>query len=764
MENKDIEHIDNILNFDLDLNKIDNYIITKNGANKILNYINKNNIDELDLFKLFIKNKDLKICKNNNYLINFDNNVIKNSIKLKCEGDYFDFNLYNFEDEYIFKKGDDHIGDDICFKNNITIYFSLLFCEFLNECVSFNSYGYFKHKTDINNLKNINYPDQNGGIYINIKKHNDIYNPKTDEKIDNSTNNDANTYIIEDIMDDVSEDVSNDVSEDVSNDVSEDVLEDISENVSEDVSEDVSNDVSEDVYNTLSNNLNKKISKNILSNSLEKVKTISNKNFIEEKVNSNNIVEYNYEIIDKKTDIIQFIGDYVFIENYDYSDNNLCCHSLLNLNELFKIANLLDECVAFNTNGYFKNKIDLLNLDYTEDIDSIKNKKVKNNGIYIKIKELKNNKYLKLKNINTIDKEYSINKTFDFDVYSNFVDNNNESIAFTNLGFIKNEINLDKIINIEKIYNNSLYINIIKYYERLINNKKYTNIKILCDWTSSENLCNEMNKMSKGKLLWNNINFVINDNLIDYYLILNKPYDNDFYIVEKTIILRTKTFKKYQIDYFNFIKNIKYVEKNNFLYEEIDEKSINMFIWNNDLTYGYLKNNINIVKNNSNKICTIFNFQHLEMEKFEAGLLKYIELKYHEFIIDIYSNNNKYSLKNVIIENNNGNSNTLIQKYKYCIVIEDFIENNFFEKIYNCILNETLCFYIGPHNISNYFDSNSYVLLDRSNFENCYQIIKKGIDNNLWEEKIDSIRKDKIKILEYYNIFPTIERIIKDIK
>jgi hypothetical protein len=92
----------------------------------------------LDLFKLFIKNKDLKISKNNNYLINFDSNIIENSIKLNSGDNYFDFNLYNLEEEYIFYKDLDHIGDDICFNNNISINFSLLFCEYLNNCISSN--------------------------------------------------------------------------------------------------------------------------------------------------------------------------------------------------------------------------------------------------------------------------------------------------------------------------------------------------------------------------------------------------------------------------------------------------------------------------------------------------------------------------------------------------------------------------------------------------------------------------------------------------
>jgi hypothetical protein len=797
-----LESIDNILNYDLTLNKLDNYIITKKGAEKILNYINKNGIDELDLFKLFIKNKDLKISKNNNYLINFDSNIIENSIKLNSGDNYFDFNLYNLEEEYIFHKDLDHIGDDLCFNNNISINLSLLFCEYLNNCISFNTYGYFKHTTDKNNLLKINYNHENGGIYINIKKYDELYNIKKLEEFNDNVQIEYinNDIIIENVDENLNENLDENLNENVDENLDENVDKNVDENLNENVGENFDEDLNKNIHTIITNNLEKYISENLENLiSKEDFNNIENNNIHDNIINLFNenkdnvlsnilidskneldkiyniesdksspnqdnteFIEYLYENISiKNTPLIQFMGDYLFIENYDYSGNDIAYHPELNINELFNIAKSLNDCIAFNTNGYFKSNIDMVELN---EMQYKNNNKIKKSGIYLKFKNFGgNNKYLKLNNINTSDKEYSINEIYNFNTYSDFINKNDDFIGFTNLGFIKNNINFHQIINIEKIYNNSLYINIDKYYNRIIETKNTIKIKLLCNWTSSENLCIELNKMSKGSLLWNNIEFSYDDNIIDYYVILNKPLDNDFYIPEKTIILRTKTFKKHQKNDYNFIRNIKYTDKNKLLYENVDEKCNNIFIWNFDLNYCFIKNNINLQKNMIDKIYTIFNFEHLEMEQFEAGLLKYFEVKYPSFIIDIYSNNNKYSFKNVIIENNIEKNNSLIENYKYCIIVEDFIENSFFEKIYNCIINETLCFYIGPENISNYFDSNSYVLLDRNNFEKSYQIIKNGIENNLWEEKIKYIRKEKLKILDYYNLFPTVERIIKEV-
>jgi hypothetical protein len=48
-------------------------------------------------------------------------------------------------------------------------------------------------------------------------------------------------------------------------------------------------------------------------------------------------------------------------------------------------------------------------------------------------------------------------------------------------------------------------------------------------------------------------------------------------------------------------------------------------------------------------------------------------------------------------------------------------------------------------------------------FEKAYETIKNAIYQNLWEERLPFIRKEKTKILEKYNFFPTLESIIKSI-
>jgi hypothetical protein len=92
-------------------------------------------------------------------------------------------------------------------------------------------------------------------------------------------------------------------------------------------------------------------------------------------------------------------------------------------------------------------------------------------------------------------------------------------------------------------------------------------------------------------------------------------------------------------------------------------------------------------------------------------------------------------------------------------------EKNFVtEKIWEPLLTETLCFYWGCPNVSEWVNPLAYVQLDLDDFEGSFQIIKSAIENDLWSDRIDIIRHEKAKVLDYYNMFPTIERIIVEDK
>jgi hypothetical protein len=130
--------------------------------------------------------------------------------------------------------------------------------------------------------------------------------------------------------------------------------------------------------------------------------------------------------------------------------------------------------------------------------------------------------------------------------------------------------------------------------------------------------------------------------------------------------------------------------------------------------------------------------------------------------MDIYNQDNFHEFKNYKgpVTPYNDKSKGMIS-YKYYFMIENNYEKNFItEKLWEPILCESLVFYYGCPNVSDYLNPNAYVLLDINDFEKSYQIIKTAIEEDLWSKRIEIIREEKKKILNHLSFFPTIHNTI----
>ena len=75
----------------------------------------------------------------------------------------------------IFLEKLDHIGDDICYKGVMSPEENVKFCDELNDCIAFNTLGYFKHSVDMDNLKQVSIFGEKDGLFLNIKKYKEKY-------------------------------------------------------------------------------------------------------------------------------------------------------------------------------------------------------------------------------------------------------------------------------------------------------------------------------------------------------------------------------------------------------------------------------------------------------------------------------------------------------------------------------------------------------------------------------------------------------------
>lgn len=283
-------------------------------------------------------------------------------------------------------------------------------------------------------------------------------------------------------------------------------------------------------------------------------------------------------------------------------------------------------------------------------------------------------------------------------------------------------------------------------------------VKLLTNWTTSAHLRELWNKMSQGNYTWNNIQVVLDDDP-DYFVVINAPPKNvDITDPSKTIIFQMEPYME---------------NKNKHIWKEWAKPDPKMFFkvctheneynnneWHLSKTYTELKN-MHVEKDNKldNIVSTV-----LSAKYHDPGHIKRVD--FAKFMankgipVHVFGSN-KWEYKDYKGSLPSHQKDDAMFPYKYVFNVENnSIKNYYTEKLIDGILAECLVFYSGCYNIRDFIDPKAYVYLELSNFEEDYQKVKKAIEDNLWEKRIDIIRKEKQKILDHLQFFPRLERII----
>lgn len=299
---------------------------------------------------------------------------------------------------------------------------------------------------------------------------------------------------------------------------------------------------------------------------------------------------------------------------------------------------------------------------------------------------------------------------------------------------------------------------------------KYTRkirIKLLCSWCNSKQLCEEWKNMYNNKNGWNNLEITHENNEIDYYVIINRPSNNEYYDSKKTFV--------FQMEPWVYKKESNWGVKTWGEWAIPDSKkfldiigrhtnSYNNVFWQLELTYDELVNlKYEKKMNRLSSICSSKYFDEGHVARID--FLKYLENK-KDIDLDIYNQDNIHNFINYkgkltpYKDKSKG-----IVPYKYYFMVENNYEPNFItEKLWEPIISETLCFYYGCHNVSDYVNSEAYVQLDMNDFEKSYNIIKTAIKEDLWTQRIDKIKEEKKRLLNEMQFFPRLEGMIKKLK
>ena len=291
-------------------------------------------------------------------------------------------------------------------------------------------------------------------------------------------------------------------------------------------------------------------------------------------------------------------------------------------------------------------------------------------------------------------------------------------------------------------------------------------IKMLCNWCSSEQLCKEWSNMCEAGFKWKNYQLVWTDvkEDIDYYVIINYPPKDSYFDPKRTIVFQMEPW----VNDLNKNWGVKTWGKwadpnpNDFLAVRGRKTEChNNAFWQLELKLDDFQKTELFEKTKDKIISSICSSKYFDEGHIaRIDFLKFLEEK-GNIQLDIYSQDNTHCFTNYrgqlpMIYKSNG-----LKQYKYYFMIENNFEKNYItEKLWEPILCETLVFYYGCPNVTDYVDPMAFVQLDITDFEKSYQIIKQAINEDWWSQRINIIRQEKHRILNELSFFPTIDKII----
>lgn len=105
-----------------------------------------------------------------------------------------------------------------------------------------------------------------------------------------------------------------------------------------------------------------------------------------------------------------------------------------------------------------------------------------------------------------------------------------------------------------------------------------------------------------------------------------------------------------------------------------------------------------------------------------------------------------------------------LARYKYHVVVENhFSPHHITEKMADAFLAECLPFYFGAPNAVEYFPPDSFIPIDIRDPEGAAAVIRASISSGEYESRISSILEAKRRVLENYNLYSVLSRLIESL-
>lgn len=282
-------------------------------------------------------------------------------------------------------------------------------------------------------------------------------------------------------------------------------------------------------------------------------------------------------------------------------------------------------------------------------------------------------------------------------------------------------------------------------------------VKLSGWWSDSGSLCERYNAQSKGNHAWGNIELTTSEDA-DYFVIFQHPNPQDSFIPERTIYFQTEALAESKPQIWG---GWSAPDPRSLLQVRMHRDFPNCPDWHLGLGYQDLTTR-KIEK--SRLFSTIMTSLYTEPGHVKRiDFLKYYESQKDAPPLDIFGSDNAFGFSSYRGPLPARDKTEGLLPYKYTFHAENNnVQNYYTEKIVDPILAETLCFYWGCPNLEDMIDGEAFIRLDLDDPAACVRTIRTAVENDEWSRRLPAIRREKARLLNTLQFFPTLERILKE--
>ena len=277
-------------------------------------------------------------------------------------------------------------------------------------------------------------------------------------------------------------------------------------------------------------------------------------------------------------------------------------------------------------------------------------------------------------------------------------------------------------------------------------------VKLLGDWCASKTLCRLWDKMTQGAGRWNDLEITWRDPA-DYYAVINGLRRGEHAPPERTILFSLEPPERAGG------RRAPPVDRRPYLAVRDHRTHFTPIEWHLGQTYPELKGASPVKRR---VLSAVVSAKHvLPGHRKRIAFLRFLESRGVAF--DLYGYRNDFGFASYVGPLPPHRKDAGLLPYRYTFNAENQAAPNYVtEKLGDAILAECLCFYWGCPNVHEYLNPQAYIALDLDDFEGSYRRLVAAIRDDEWSRRLAAIRREKHRILDELQFFPTLERAIRE--